>query len=132
MESSCRVTLEMLSPASFKQSGRYVIYPQERLILQSLIAKWNLTYPLYPLEDEDALGLMEAGLHIVDYRLRTTRYSIKGTKIPGFVGSVTLESRLPEPMEQIWKLLVLFAPFCGLGIKTTLGMGGVITRNNMQ
>lgn len=68
---------------------------------------------------------METGVHIVDYRLHTSRYHIKNTKIPGFSGIVTLESRLPAPLEEIWKLLVRFAPYCGIGIKTTLGMGGV-------
>lgn len=118
-------TWNLLSPMSFRQNGRYVIFPQERLILQNLIAKWNLTYPAYPLDDEDAFLALEAGVHIVDYRLRTARYSIKQTKIPGFWGSFTVESRLPAPLEEVWKLLTLFAPYCGLGIKTTLGMGGV-------
>ncbi|MCD7902223.1 MAG: CRISPR-associated endoribonuclease Cas6 [Oscillospiraceae bacterium] len=122
----CRyTTFHLLSPVSFRQNGRYVLFPQERLLLQSLIAKWNLTFPRYTLEDADAFQALETGIHIVDYRLRTSRYRIKNTKIPGFSGVVTLESRLPAPLEEIWKLLVRFAPYCGIGIKTTLGMGGV-------
>ncbi|MCD7858628.1 MAG: CRISPR system precrRNA processing endoribonuclease RAMP protein Cas6 [Firmicutes bacterium] len=119
-------TWNLLSPVSFRQNNRYVIFPQERLILQSLIAKWNLSFPKYSLEDADAFHALEAGIRIVDYRLHTCRYSLKNTKIPGFSGSMTMESRLPAPLEEIWKLLTLFAPYCGLGIKTTLGMGGVL------
>ncbi|MCD8145799.1 MAG: CRISPR-associated endoribonuclease Cas6 [Clostridiales bacterium] len=126
IETDRYTTWNLLSPASFRQNNRYVIFPQERLILQNLIAKWNLTYPAYPLDDEDAFLALETGIHVVDYRLRTSRYSIKRTKIPGFSGSFTLESRLPAPLEEIWKLLTLFAPYCGLGIKTTLGMGGLL------
>lgn len=130
MEDCRYTTFQLLSLVSFRQSGRYVLFPQERLILQSLIAKWNLTFPQYSLEDADAFQALESGIHIVDYRLHTSRYHMKNTKIPGFSGSVTLESRLPAPLEEIWKLLTLFAPYCGIGIKTTLGMGGVSLLSN--
>ncbi len=124
-EDSRYISLQLLSPVSFRQNNRYVLFPQERLLLQSLIAKWNLTYPQYSLEDKDAFQALEAGIHLVDYRLHTSRYRLKNAKIPGFSGTVTLESHLPAPLEEIWKLLILFAPYCGVGIKTTLGMGGM-------
>ncbi|MCC8090872.1 MAG: CRISPR system precrRNA processing endoribonuclease RAMP protein Cas6 [Oscillospiraceae bacterium] len=122
----CRyTTFQLLSPVSFRQNGRYVLFPQERLLLQSLIAKWNLTFPRYTLEDADAFQALETGSHIVDYRLRTSRLHIKHPKFPGCYGIVPVESRLSAPLEEIWRLLVRFAPYCGIGIKTTLGMGGV-------
>ena len=40
-----RAKLVFLSPCAFKQSGRYTIFPQETLILQSLIAHWNAAFP---------------------------------------------------------------------------------------
>ncbi len=82
------------------------------------------------LDDADAFQALENGIHIVDYRLRTSHYPMKSAKIPGFSGAVTLESHLPAPLEEVWKLLALFAPYCGIGIKTTLGMGGVSLRSN--
>lgn len=129
----CRyTTIQLLSPVSFRQNSRYVLFPQERLILQSLIAKWNSTYPSYPLDDENAFQAIDAGIHIVDYRLHTSRYYMKNTKIPVFSGCLTMESRLPAPLEEIWKLLISFAPYCGIGIKTTLGMGGVSLLSNSR
>lgn len=42
-----RAKLVFLSPCAFKQSGRYAIFPQETLLLQSLTAHWNAAFPEY-------------------------------------------------------------------------------------
>lgn len=128
MNDGNRLTLDMVTPTAFKQSGRYTIFPQESLILQSLIARWGLCFPEFPLDDPDALQAMLAGLHIVDYRLHTVRYAMKQTKIPSFMGRVILEAHLPVPLMEIVKTLYVFAPYAGMGIKTALGMGGVMLR----
>lgn len=119
-----RAKLIFRSPCAFKQSGRYVIYPQETLVLQSLIQHWNNTFPEFALTDSDAFQAMAQGLRIIDYDLRTTRYSLKETRIPAFRGSITIEARLAPPLLELWNTLLNFAPFGGIGIKTTLGMGG--------
>ena len=112
-------------PTSFRVAGRYSIFPSEKLILQSMINRWNSCFTNYVLDDEDAFSMLEQNLHIVDYDLRSTRFLLKGNKIPGFTGDLTIQAKLPAPMMEIWKLLLLFVPFSGIGIKTTLGMGGV-------
>lgn len=121
-------TWELLSPVAFKQSGRYAIFPQEKLLLQSLVNRWNAVFPEYPLDDEDAFQAMLSGLHIIDYRLRTTRFPLKGTKIPSFIGSITIEAKLPMPLLELWLTLSRFADYSGIGIKTSLGMGGICGR----
>lgn len=127
-ESGSKRTLSFLTTTSFKQNGRYVIFPQERLILQSLIMRWNEVFPLYVLEDEDAFQAILAGIHIVDYQLRTSRFYLKGVRIPGFVGSCVMEARLALPLMELWNALMLFADYSGIGIKTGLGMGGLQIR----
>ena len=117
--------LRLLSPCAFKQAGRYAVFPQENLLLQSLVSHWNDTFPEFPLSDPDALDALLLGIHIVGYDLHTVRYPLKGTRIPGAVGRITLESRLPLPLQELWNTLLAFAPYGGVGIKTTLGMGGV-------
>ena len=52
-------------------------------------------------------------------------YYLKGSSIPGFVGELTLENRLEGFQRQLADALLLFADHAGVGIKTTLGMGGV-------
>lgn len=120
-----KTEMRFVSPASFKQSGRYTIFPQEKLILQSLLTKWNALYPKYLLDDADMLAEMEKGIHIVDYRLCTSRFLLKNTAIPCFYGKVILEARLPIVLQELWGALLYLAPYSGIGIKTTLGMGGI-------
>lgn len=120
-----RFPLELLTPAAFRQEGRYVIYPQESLILQSLAARWGMCFPNMPLDDPDAVQAILRGLHIVDYRLQTLRHPLKQVHIPSFIGRVVLEARLPAPLLEVFKTLYCFAPYSGVGIKTALGMGGV-------
>lgn len=125
LELDRRFPLELVTPTSFKQNGRYVIFPQESLILQSLIMRWGLCFPDMPLDDADAFEAILRGIHIVDYRLQTLRYPLKQAKIPSFVGRVVLEPRLSAPLREVFKTLYCFAPYAGLGIKTALGMGGI-------
>ena len=120
-----RTRLWFHTPCAFKQAGRYAIYPQEFLLLQSLVLHWNTAFPDCQLSDPDALDAILRGLHILDYNLHTVSYPIKNTRIPGFVGSAVVEARLALPLLELWNALLSFAPYGGIGIKTTLGMGGV-------
>ena len=119
-------TLIFRTAAAFKSQGRYVSLPTERLILQSLLKKWNGSIPECPIEDEDGAGLdaLANGLRFRGFRLRDGCYSLKGKRIPGFTGCLTLENRLEGFLRQIADALLIFSGFAGIGIKTALGMGG--------
>lgn len=118
-------SLRFLSPTAFKQAGRYSVLPDKELILHSLMNKWNTVFPSYPLEDEDAFQMLLDGLRISDYNLRTTRFLLKDSKIPGFIGNLRIDTNLSAPLMDIWKSLLSFSECSGIGIKTALGMGGV-------
>ena len=124
-DSASRTRLWFRTPCAFKQAGRYAIYPQEFLLLQSLVLHWNTAFPDCQLSDPDARDAILCGLRIRDYSLHTVTYHIKNTCIPGFVGSAVVEARLALPLLELWNALLSFAPYGGIGIKTTLGMGGV-------
>lgn len=126
MEVRRYVTLRVLSPTAFKQAGRYVVLPEIELILQSLVNKWNAVFPSYPMEDQDAIRMLADGIRISDYRLRTTRFHLKDNRIPGFVGNLSFDTQLSAPIMELWKLLLVFSERSGIGIKTALGMGGVL------
>ncbi len=123
--SSNKTELTFLTPTAFRQAGRYVIFPQEQLLIQSLVLRWNNLFPEYLLADEDVIHALVQGVHIVDYSLNSTRYSLKMNRIPSFCGKVILESKLSQPLQELWQTLLAFAPYSGIGIKTALGMGGV-------
>lgn len=120
-----RTVIQFVSPTAFKQAGRYAIFPQEELLLQSLLMKWKEVCPDYSLEDTDMLDEMKKGIHIVDYDLRTSRFPLKNTRVPCFYGKIFVETRLPIVLQEIWHALACLAPYSGIGMKTTLGMGGV-------
>ena len=117
--------LSIVTPTAFRSNHRYVILPDIRLILQSLILRWNSLAPALEIRDEDVLQMMETQIWIRDYRLQTQRFELKGQKIPGFCGTIWMQNRLSVPLLEIWKGLLLFSAFSGLGIKTSLGMGAV-------
>ena len=81
-EPASRTRLWFRTPCAFKQAGRYAIYPQEFLLLQSLVLHWNTAFPDFQLNDPDALDAILRGLHILDYNLHTVSYPIKNTRIP--------------------------------------------------
>ncbi len=118
-----RITFE--TPCTFKVAGNYALFPSEKLIAQSLFQRWNGLMTESAMQDDDALQLLTDGLTISRYRLRSQNYRIKGQRINGFVGSVEIYAKLSAPMRELWKLLLAFAPYGGIGIKTALGMGAI-------
>lgn len=123
-------TLRFVTATAFKSQGRYQNLPSTHLILQSLVKKWNGCITECPIEDTDGQGVeaLAAGLRFRKFRLYDRMYYLKGSSIPGFVGELTLENRLKGFQRQLADALLLFADDAGVGIKTTLGMGGVVHR----
>lgn len=121
--------LRILTPASFKSAGKYMIYPQIGLVLNNLAMRWNAIAPQYLISDSDAMRMMEERIWIRDYKLQTCRFELKDIRIPGFCGLIWLQNRLPAPLMEIWKCLLLFSDYAGIGIKTALGMGATVFRS---
>lgn len=126
LRTPCR--LQFHTATAFKSQGRYVNLPTMRLIIQNLVKKWNGCFAdTCPIEDTDGQGLdaLASGLYCTGFRLRNDTFYLKSSAIPGFAGSMELENRLTGFHRQLLDVLLLFADFSGIGIKTTLGMGGV-------
>lgn len=117
-------SIKLVSPTTFKSAGQYVLFPSSDLIIKSLVSKWNFVCQDYTLDDEDMLDMLLRGVKISGYRLSSTAFRIKGQNIPSFVGNLKLNARLSPPIMQIYKSLLLFGEYSGIGIKTALGMGG--------
>ena len=123
-----RHVLRFQTPTAFKSRGQYVNLPTTRLLMQSLVQKWNGSFLDCPIEDEDGLGVetLAAGLRWRSFHLSDQFYRLKGSAIPGFVGRAVVENRLSGFHRQLADALLLFSGYSGVGIKTALGMGGVI------
>lgn len=120
-------TLCFETPTAFKSHGEYLILPTARLLMQSLVKKWNLAFPETQIEDEDGEGLdaLAEGLYVRGYRLNRELYRFKGSFVPGFVGSLRLENRLSGFHRELADALLALTPYVSLGAKTAVGMGGV-------
>jgi CRISPR-associated endoribonuclease Cas6 len=119
-----RTLLNFNTPCSFKSGGEYMLFPSVPLILNSLASKWNSIFQEYVIDDDDAMRFLNLGLKIESYNLQSSYYHLKGTTIPGFIGSIVLHAVLPIPLLEISRLLLYFSRYSGIGIKTSLGMGG--------
>lgn len=121
-----RFALELVTPTAFKQNGRYAVFPQESLVLQSLIARWGLCFPEFPLDDPDAVQAM---LCRFAYRGLQASYRAlfdEADEDSLLSGAYHIgRSSAWLPLLEMFRTLYVFAPYAGIGIKSALGMGGV-------
>ena len=120
--------LTFQTPTAFKSHGAYQLLPTQELVMQSLIRRWNLNFPHMAIEDEGGgTQALAEGLVYRNVRLQSASYQLKSAAIPGVCGCVEAELRLRGFHRQLACALLRFAGYAGLGIKTSLGMGGTVT-----
>jgi len=113
------------SPTAFKSDSSYVFMPDVRLLFGSLMRKYSAASSSTDMTDEDTLGYITDHTSISDYRIRSTRFPLEGTKIPSFMGDITLHFRGTDTMSRYAKMLLEFGEFSGAGIKCGMGMGAI-------
>lgn len=132
-EKKCPKYLEMKfqTSTSFKRDGKYVIYPDLRLIYSSLMRKYSAASQEFEMFDEETLEALVEQSEIVRYRLQTIPFPLEKIKITGFVGNICIHVKGPETMARYIRMLLEFGEFSGVGIKTGMGMGAMryIRRN---
>lgn len=119
------LNLEIQTPTAFKQSGRYVILPDLRLIYQSLMNKYSVVSEQMQMLDEETLEQMTVNSEIARYRLHSTSFPLEGISVPGFCGDLTIKFSGPDTLARYARLLLHFGEFSGIGIKTAMGMGAI-------
>jgi CRISPR-associated endoribonuclease Cas6 len=118
------LNMEFVTPTAFRSNSRYVIMPDLRLILQSLMNKYSAASQQgFEMFDEDTLEqLVEYG-EISRYRLKSTYFPLEGVKIPSFKGELGIRFHGTDTMARYARLLLEFGEYSGVGIKTSMGMG---------
>lgn len=124
-EADRNIGIRIKTPMSFKQNGIYNIVPDARLIFQSLMNKYSAANEHVSMIDFDTLDQITQNAMIVRYNLRSTGFALEGTKIPGFIGELSFKFRGGDTLARYARLLIEFAEFSGIGIKTAMGMGAV-------
>jgi CRISPR-associated endoribonuclease Cas6 len=125
------IALEFASPTAFgfgqKEWGKQiVVLPQPELVFGSLLRSWNALAP-EPLCLERAALLAWMTEHVVVKRidgLNTEMLHFSHSPQVGFTGRVTYGLMGPDPgMRRQLNALADLAFYCGVGMKTTMGMG---------
>ncbi len=120
------IRLEFITPTAFKSEGMYINYPTVRLLLSSMINKYDALSDITKLSDENLLEQLEKSVSIANYNLHSTLFHLEGVKIPSFMGRVTLKVNGGKNMVSMINMLAEFAQYTGIGIKSAIGMGAVL------
>ncbi|MCD8124163.1 MAG: CRISPR-associated endoribonuclease Cas6 [Lachnospiraceae bacterium] len=117
------IRLAFQTPTAFKQAGEYVFYPDLRLLYQNLMMKYDAAVQDETLHDEELLEQLMVNSTIIGYRLKSCFYSVHGSKIPAFMGEITIRVKGPQTLVNLINMLCHFGEYSGIGIKTAMGMG---------
>lgn len=119
------LNLTFQTPTAFKSNGKYVFYPDIRMIYQSLMMKYTASSEEMDMIDEDTLEQLTQNSEIVRYHLRSMSFPLEGVNIPGFVGSIRLKIKGTGTMARYARMLMKYGQYSGVGIKTAMGMGAI-------
>jgi CRISPR-associated endoribonuclease Cas6 len=113
------------TPTSFKSQGSYQIFPQVDLILNSVVRKINEFSEEIKIEEQSVLDSIINKTSITSYTLRSTKYHLEKVRISSFIGDLYMKNFSTEEYEKIFYFIMKAMDYTGVGIKTSLGMGGV-------
>lgn len=131
-EGSRYLSVEFQTPTAFRQNNRNIIYPDLRLIFQSLMNKYSASSDTIQMFDEETLEQLTECTEIVQYSLRSISFPMEGVKIPGFKGKIRIRFQGSDTMSRYARMLFRFGEYSGIGIKAAMGMGAIriIERGN--
>ena len=126
LEATERKRIKLISPTSFKSDGITHIFPNISTLISGVITKINQHSETTELEDKKIVDELLEKVYIKDYNLKTKVFHLEGIKIKGFIGTMDLAIKGEDrALANILNFLILISEYTGLGIKTSLGMGGV-------
>jgi CRISPR-associated endoribonuclease Cas6 len=121
-------TVEFTTPTAFKSQGEYIFMPTVRLVFQNLLMHFNKIAEGVTEPDQDTLEYISQHTKITSYRLSSKYFanvSAGKAKIPAFVGTVKFHVDNVGVLPGFVGMLLKYGEFCGTGIKTAMGMGGL-------
>lgn len=128
-DTATRTAIRFITPTAFKSSGSYVFMPTLKLILQNLFMHYSQIYEGDKEVDQDTIEYLDRQTAITAYNLRSQYFAHVaggGRKIPAFTGSLSINARGPQALTGLVRMLLKFGEYAGVGIKTSMGMGGML------
>ena len=124
-EDSDRImTIEFITPTSFKSNGEYMIFPNLELIFRSLMKKYSAANDMDML-DEDALDELVSQSRITRYSLKSCFFPLEKVRIQAFKGWITIRIGGTQTLSNYANMLFHFGEYSGIGIKCSIGMGAI-------
>ncbi len=123
------VKVKFITPCAFKSQGQYIFYPTVRLIMQSLIKKFDSGSNGFSVQADELIEDLENNINIIQYSLKSRLFHLEGIKIPSFVGEVTIRINGPGQMVNLANMLLKYGQYSGIGIKSAMGMGAVLVED---
>ena len=121
------VELSLLTTMSFKKDGHYVLWPESYLFYQNLMHRWNMFSAQEKLEEVGLEQVLAGASRMTKYDLHSQGFSVEGRNLYGFCGQMRWRFHGNDMTRRIAAVLLSFAPYAGVGIKTALGMGALDT-----
>ncbi len=119
------ITIMFVTPTAFKSNGRYVNYPDIRMIFSNIMNSYDAARMDETMYDEDTLEQLVERTVLSRYDLHSTVFSLEGVRIPAFMGRITLKMTGSQTMTNFANMLFTYSSYSGIGIKTALGMGAI-------
>lgn len=117
-----RITLEFLSPTSFRSKRKQKLFPEPSLVFGSLLKRWNM---FSPVKIDEGIKTFFPHIIVTRYSLHTELVEFSSYRIIGFKGKITYQIPNKTERKALKQLNALaeFASYAGVGYKTTMGMG---------
>ena len=121
------IGLRFASPTSFKQGPGSLPLPLPKNVFSSPVRAWEAFAPPMMSLPSGWLEWCARDVFVKYHNIETVQVAIsQQEQFTGFVGEVWFEAYQGEDMQlRAWQALSTLATFCGVGHKTTMGMGAV-------
>lgn len=124
-DASHLIRVHFYTPTTFKRQGQFVLFPDTRLIFQSLMQKYSRLVEGRAEIEEETLQFLADHSQITSYHLKSHYFPIHGRKYPAFEGRVTIQIKGASTLKAYAQMLLRFGEYAGVGTKCSLGMGGM-------
>jgi CRISPR-associated endoribonuclease Cas6 len=122
-----QIGLRFTSPTAFKQGPRHLPLPLPANVFSGPVRMWQAFAPPMMTLPPGWLDWCAQNVFVTQHHIETATVTIdKNERFTGFVGEVWFEAYQGSDLElRAWQALADLATFCGVGHKTTMGMGAV-------
>lgn len=117
--------IKTVVPICFKERGIYSPMPDSQRVFSSIIRKWDTFSSESKFYDEEVFRVLCERVAISNFNIQTKKFYLEKVAINGFVGDISYKLNCANEIKIICNILEEYSQYCGIGIKTGVGMGGV-------